>query len=169
MGRMGTMMEYTIKKQSPCCICGLDTFRHTGWFLVIENRWLDRLKILSWHSSLASQKDMKSVCSRQHLKALIAHWLTQASLRLPAIEAPPMPIGSDPSLADVNLGPESVGRLVGELAVHRESFSRVWSGSPAALECILDALISIGAENKPHALEFHLFEPPQSSHGLSLQ
>jgi hypothetical protein len=80
-----------------------------------------------------------------------------------------MPIGSDPSLADVNLGPESVGRLVGELAVHRESFSRVWSGSPAALECILDALISIGAENKPHALEFHLFEPPQSSHGLSLQ
>jgi hypothetical protein len=113
---------------------------------------------------------MKSVCCRQHLKTLIAHWLTQASLRLPPAHYPPLPIGSDPTLTDFDLGPHSVGRLVGELAVHRESFSRVWSGSPAALECILDALITIGAENKPHALECQLFDLPQeSSHGLSLQ
>lgn len=162
-------MAYAITKRSPCSVCGLDTFRRTGWFLVVENRWLDRLKILSWHSSLAAQKDMKSVCCREHLKALIAHWLTQASLRLPPAHYPPLPIGSDPNLADFDLGPHAVGRLVGELAVHRESFSRVWSGSAAALECILDALITIGAENKPHALEFHPFDPPESPHGLSLQ
>ncbi len=136
---------------------------------MVENRWLDRLKILSWHSALASQKDMRSVCCQQHLKALIAHWLTQASLRLPPALHLPLPIGSDPTLADFDLGPHAVGRLVGELAVHRESFSRVWSGSPAALEYILDALITIGDENKPHALEFQLFDPPESSHGLSLQ
>ena len=162
-------MDYAITKRSPCSVCGLDTFRHTGWFLVVENRWLDRIKILSWHAALASQKNMKSVCCRQHLKTLIAHWLTQASLRLPPAHNPPLPIGSDASLSDVDLGPSSVGRLVGELAVHRESFSRVWSGSPAALECILDALITIGAENKPQALEFHLYDPPEPSHGLSLQ
>jgi hypothetical protein len=162
------MMEYAIKKRSICAVCGLDTFRHTGWFLVVENRWFDRIKILSWHSSLAAQKDMKSVCCRQHLKALIAHWLTQASLRLPPEQNFPLPIGSDSNLADLELGPDSVGQLVGELAVHRESFSRVWSGSPAALECILDALITIGAENKPHALEFQLFDAHQSSHGISL-
>jgi hypothetical protein len=162
-------MDYALTKRSPCCVCGLDTFRHAGWFLVVENRWLDRLKILSWHSSLASQKDMKSVCCRQHLRALIAHWLNQASLRLPPAHHPPLPIGSDPTRADFDLGPHAVGRLVGELAVHRESFSRVWSGSPAALESILDALITIGAENRPHALEFQLFDPPESSPGLSLQ
>jgi hypothetical protein len=162
-------MDYALTKRSPCSVCGLDTFRHAGWFLVVENRWLDRLKILSWHSSLASQKDMKSVCCREHLKALIAHWLTQASLRLPPAHHPPLPIGSDPTLADFDLGPHAVGRLVGELAVHRESFSRVWSGSAAALEYILDALITIGAENKPHAWEFQLFDPPEPSHGLSLQ
>jgi hypothetical protein len=162
-------MEFAITKRSPCTVCGLDTFRHTGWFLVIENRWLDRLKILSWHSSLATQKDMKSVCCKQHLKAIIAHWLTQASLRLPPSRYPPLPIGSDPRLADFDLGPHSVGRLVGELAVHRESFSRVWSGSAANLESILDALITIGAENQPHTLEFHLSDQPESSHGLSLQ
>ena len=162
-------MDYPITKRAPCCVCGLDSFRHIGWFLVVENRWLDRLKILFRHSSLATQKDMKSVCCRQHLKILIAHWLNQASLRLPPAYDPPLPIGSDPTLTDFDLGPHSVGRLVGELAVHRESFSRVWSGSPEALECILDALLTIGAEAKSQPLGFQSFYPPESSHGLSLQ
>ena len=162
-------MDYVITKRLSCSVCGLDTFRHTGWFLVVENRWLDRLKILSWHSSLATRKDMKSVCCREHLKTLIAHWLTQASLRLPPAYNPPLPIATDPGVTDVDLGPKAVGRLVGELAVHRESFSRIWSGSPESLECILDALLTVGAENKPHALEFHLLDPVLSSPELSLQ
>jgi hypothetical protein len=81
-----------------------------------------------------------------------------------------MPVGSDPKLADFDLGPDSIGRLVGELAVHRESISRVWSGSAEALESILDALIAIGAENRPRAPEYPLFDlRPESSHGLSRQ
>jgi hypothetical protein len=128
---------------SPCSARGLDTIRRAGWLLVVGNRWLDRLKILSWHASLAAQKDIKSVGCRDHLKRLIAHWLTQASLRLPPSESAPMPMGSDPSLADFDLGPLAVGRLLGELAVHRESFSQVWSGSPESLECILGAILKI--------------------------
>jgi hypothetical protein len=165
-------MNYAITtKRSPCSVCGLDTFRRTGWFLVVENRWLDRVKILSWHSSLATQKDMKSVCCRQHLKTLLGHWLTQASLHLPPAHQPPLPFGSDPTLADLDFDPHSVGRLLGELSVHRESFSRGWSGSPAALECILDALVTSGGENEPHAIEFQspLFEPSKPQHELSLQ
>jgi hypothetical protein len=162
-------MGYPIAKRIPCSVCGLDTLRHKGWFLVVENRWFDRLKILSWHSSLASQKDMQSVCCRLHLKALVAHWLSQASLRV-APARTFLPVSDDPNSIDADLGPAAVGRLVGELAVHRESFSRVWSGSPAALECILDALITIGAENKSHSLECQLFDlPTESQYGLSLQ
>lgn len=160
-------------RRDACAVCGLNTFRHKGWFLVVENRWLDRLKILSWHPSLAAQKGMKSICCRQHLKALVSHWMTQASLRVPQMDLVPLAIASAETASDDDFGPDAVGRLVGELAVHRESFSRVWSGSPEALECILDALITIGAENKPHALEFHLFDRSESSHecspGLSLQ
>src|SRR5271166_5935193 len=118
------MMGASIAKRTACSVCGLDTFRHKGWFLVVENRWLDRLKILSWHSSLATQKDIKSVCGREHLKTLIAHWLSQANLRLPPARYPAMPLGSDADLIDLDLGSNEVGRLVGELAVHRESFSR---------------------------------------------
>jgi hypothetical protein len=162
-------MNFATTKRAACAVCGLETFRHIGWFLVAENRWLDRLKILSWHSSLATQKDIKSVCCRQHLKTLVTHWLIQANLRISPSDVPALPIGSDTSLPDVDLGPDSVGRLVGELAVHRESFSRVWSGSPETLECILDALITIGAENKAEALEFRLFDSPGTSYGLSMQ
>lgn len=164
-------MDNPIRKSCPCLVCGRDSFRHTGWFLVIENRWLDRLKILSWHPSLAKHKDVHSVCCRRHLKTLIAHWLTEASLHLPPENRLPMPIGSDPALTDVDLGPQSVGRLIGELAVHREAFSSGWSGSPAALECILDALVTPGEENEPRALKFHpqLFDPPTPRHELSLQ
>jgi hypothetical protein len=162
-------MDYPLTKRLPCSVCGLDTFRHTGWFLVVENRWLDRLKILSWHSSLATQKGMKSICCRDHLKTLISYWLTQASLRLPPARSSPLPISSNPDLTDIDLGRYAVGRLLGELAVHRESFSRVWSGSPESLESILDALLTIEAESKPHALEFQLFEPVIASHAFSLQ
>jgi hypothetical protein len=163
-------MDYAFTKRLPCSVCGLDSIRRTGWFLVVENRWLDRLKILSWHSSLATRKDMQSVCCRQHLKTLIGHWLTQASLRLPPAQHRPLPIGSDSNLTDLDLGPQSLGRLLGELSVHRESFSRGWSGSPAALECILDALITIGDEDTPHAMELLPFDLPlESSHELTLQ
>src|ERR1700690_4523694 len=168
MNRAATNLPIT--KRTACSVCGLDTSRHRGWFLVVENRRLDRLKSLSWHSALAMQKDMKSVCCREHLKTLIGHWLSQASLRLPPSPCPPMPIGSDPSLTDIDLGPDEVGRVVGEWSVHREPFSRVWSGSPAALEYFLDALITIGAENIPHALECQIYNLPHgSSHGMSLQ
>ncbi len=172
-------MNSPIRKRTSCSVCGLDTFGHNGWFLVVENRWLDRLKILSWHPALARQRDMQSVCCRQHLKTLIEYWLTQASLRLPPAYRLPRPKPSDPTRIDIDMDididvdddfrPRSVSRVVGELAVHRESFSRVWSGSPASLECIFDALVPIGAENKPHAPEFQLFDPPESWHGLSLQ
>ena len=164
-------MDNPIRKHSPCLVCGRDTFRHMGWFLVVENRWLDRLKILSWHPSLAKHKGVHSVCCRRHLKTLLIHWLTEASLRLPPAQPLPQTIGSDPALTDVDLGPQSPGRLVGELAVHREAFSRVWSGSPAALECIFDALVTTGGEKEPPVLEFQypIFDPPKSRHELSLQ
>lgn len=162
-------MAYRITTRPQCCVCGLDTLRHAGWFLAVENRWLDRLKILAWHSSLASQKDMQSVCGREHLRTLIAHWLTEANLSLPPAYNDPMPIGSDANLPDFDLDGHSAGHLIGELAVHRKSFSRAWSGSPETLECILDALVSIGAEDRTQTMNYPIFDPPKSSHELSLQ
>jgi hypothetical protein len=140
----------------PCAVCGSETSQHATWFLVVENRWLDSLKILSWHPVLATQKGMASVCGRQHLKTLITHWLTKATLELQAGRDVVVPITSE-SQTDTELDPLSVGRLVGELAVHREALSRVWTGSPETLESILSALIG-SVEPRTPPVNFSIFD-----------
>jgi len=50
---------------------------------VVENRWLDHLKIFCWHPWLAEQPEIRSVCGDQHLRILLQHWLNQANLNLP--------------------------------------------------------------------------------------
>jgi len=131
---------YSIKKRLPCSVCGFDSFSRSGWFLVVENRWLDRLRILTWHPSLALKKDFQSVCGRQHLKVLIAYWLEQANLRLLSPADDPSPGSSNCSCSDELFQSGTDAMLVGELSVYRDEDSQVWAGSAATLESIIDAL-----------------------------
>jgi hypothetical protein len=153
-------MNCAITKRLPCSVCGLVTLGHRNWFLATENRWLDRLKILTWHSSLAQEADVKSACGREHLKVLVAYWLEQASLRLasPANHLP-LPLAGYPEHDEIDIKPHSVGRLIGELSVCREPLSHGWAGSPETLECILDALIPAETESKLRGVAFRMFEP----------
>ena len=173
-------MDYAITKRLPCSVCGLVTLRHRNWFLAMENRWLDHLKILTWHSSLAKETDVKSACCREHLKVLVAYWLEEASLRLafPGTHLP-IPLAAYPDHDEVDLNLHSEGRVIGELSVCREPLSRGWAGSPETLECILDALIPADSESTPRAAEFPIFDPlpgssqsrfsrPTTSPGLAL-
>jgi len=149
-------MDPRLSAHFACAVCGFETNQHASWLLVTENRWLDRLKILTWHPLLADQKDLLSVCGKQHLKTLITHWLSKANLELQRGADRAMPITSE-DRTEGELGPLSVGRLVGELFVHRESFSQAWSGSPEALECILNALVG-GEEPRKLAVNFSVFD-----------
>ncbi len=137
-----------LAKSLPCAVCGLETSDHSRWFLVVENRWLDHLKVLSWHPLLAQQEGMLSVCGRQHLRTLMVNWLDRATLELRCAPQPPIPIISE-CPAETGLNLISAGRVMGELAVHREALSSAWTGSPAALEYILDAL-SGRVDPSPH-------------------
>ena len=154
-------MAYRIADCTPCSICGLEALHHHGWFLLVDNRWLDRLKILTWHPILAAQKDVQSACCRQHLKILITHWINESSLSLSSTEDQPMPITSNPTRRDLELSSELAGQLLGELSVHREAFSCAWTGSQTALDCILDALIPAEPEAQTYTMELEL--PPQES------
>lgn len=154
-------MNCAITKRLPCSVCGLVTLRHSTWFLAMENRWLDHLKILTWHSSLAQETDVKSACGREHLKVLVAYWLEQASLRLTSpANYLPIPLAGYPDNDKVDLNPHSEGRLIGELSVCRQPLSHGWAGSPETLECILEALIPAETESQPRAVEFGIFDPP---------
>ncbi len=108
---------------------------------MVENTWLDRVKILAWHPVLARQASMQSVCGEQHLKTLLTHWLTHANLKFLATGAPSWPAVDSDNWPEGDSITMSVGKFVGELAVHRESLSRVWTGSAEALECIVSALV----------------------------
>ena len=101
---------------------------------------------------------MHGVCCEQHLKTLLTHWLTNVNLKLMATGASSWPQASlnPPSEGDSTM--MSVGRLVGELAVHRESLSRVWTGSAEALECIVSALTR-GLADRPNSHQFSARSP----------
>jgi len=135
----------------PCAVCGIETQQSASWFLVAENRWVDRLKILFWHPVLAAQNGLLTVCNRQHLRMLLIHWLTRANLEFQADRHPAGRIPRE-SLTEAELAPLAVDQFVGELAVHRESLSRAWTGSPETLECILNALLT-DVEPKTPALK----------------
>ena len=140
-------------KAVKCTVCGAEAKHHAGWFLVAENRWLDHLKILSWHPVLADQREIQSVCSEEHLKVLLNHWLSQANLDLKEGLRTVVPLTSErPQQAEPPL--PAVGELLGELAVHRQSLSRGWTGSAQTLECILRALT--GREAKIRAADYSL-------------
>ena len=144
---------------------------HEGWYLVMENRWLDRLKILSWHPSLAKQEQVRSACRREHLKVLVAYWLEEATLRLASpSNRPPLPLSGDSDQPESELEPQSMGRLLAELSVYREPLSSSWAGSPEALECILDAMIPEPAvDTTPARKPLRIFDPqPVSAPSLVL-
>lgn len=138
-------MVFSITKRYPCSVCGTTNIHREDWFLVVENRWLDRLRIFSWHPSLASRAGFLSACGREHLKVLVAHWLEHASLRLVTKLEPPSPAAGEvrpsPEQSDVVAG--LAVRLLGDLAVCREPFSRSWTGSAESLECIIRALAPV--------------------------
>jgi hypothetical protein len=133
-------MDRDLAQRLSCIVCGIETKRHTGWFLVMDNCWLDRVKIFAWHPVLARSERIRGVCGKPHLKAVLTHWLNHASLQLVGEGSAVVPPaadkhgGSDPSFA-------AVGRALGELAVARDPLSPGWTGSPEAMECILNALI----------------------------
>jgi hypothetical protein len=148
-------MNFRIKPRLPCSVCGQDAVRHNGWFLVIENRWLDRLRIFDWHPSLAAGKEVGSACCRQHLRTLIEHWVRQSSLHLRPRDEEPRAIAGIPDRDNFQAAERVGGRLVAELAVCREPFSRDWTGTREILESIVDAIPRSEDEIESYAMEFH--------------
>ena len=148
--------ETNMKEQPatlPCAVCGREAGDGFGWFLVAENSWFDRVKVLRWHPALAQQAEMRGVCCKPHLKRLLAHWLTCANLQIAADTTFQLPASGNGGMALPGSTDAFIASLVGELSVYRESLSRAWSGSPQALECILAALLDGLVEEVPQWMQ----------------
>jgi hypothetical protein len=149
-----------MKERGPvtCALCGEPRMRGEAWFLLTENQWTDRLKILAWNDALADAPGVYAACGAAHVQQLVVHWMATGSLSFPfargvassgeAIRKRPRGTRTEP------VEPDTAGsQILGELAVHRESLARVLRESPESLAGILEALIS--------ALSTHR-RPPQA-------
>lgn len=127
-----------------CTICGEDKLPTRVWFLVTESYCEDKLKILQWQDEIAERAGMYGACCPAHVEELVIHWMTTGSLDFPfAATASPAQLGHRIPLAALPVihEPDTRGaRQIGELAVHRESISRLLNESPDSLQPILDEL-----------------------------
>jgi hypothetical protein len=142
-----------------CTICLEPRTENDGWFLLTENRWTDRVKILGWSDALAAQPGVHAACGAEHVQQLVIHWMAMGTLDYPfarthsevkkSVRNPSLP----PAVAPTE--PDTRGmRVYGELAVHRESLERILSESPESLGSVLTALISaLGHHGSPTKVE----------------
>jgi|SRR4029077_463776 len=141
-----------------CSICLEPRLGGNGWFLLTENQWTDRLKILGWNDTLASEPGVFAACGAEHVQQLVIHWMAMGTLDYPFARARREAKRSPrkPTERPCTPEPDTRGiKVFGELAVHRESLERVLSENPQSLASILLALISAlgGQHNSLHAEE----------------
>ncbi len=129
--------------RNTCAVCGEERSPGDVWFLVAENRWEDRLKVLHWNERLAAREGVQRACSARHVEELVVHWMTTGSLDYPFARAA---LGAGPPrrLFKGWPAPDELDVLetgqIGDLAVHREGIEHVLSEHPESLRAILDAL-----------------------------
>jgi len=125
-----------------CALCGEANPDPTQWFLITENHWEDKLKILEWNTLLASQPGIHLACCASHVQELVVHWMAMGSVSYPfANSAAHSPARRWNDLSKLRAVVNTTGaRTISELTVHRESVRRVLSENPESLKSILDAL-----------------------------
>lgn len=137
-----------------CAICGERRSGAQPWFLIADNRWQDKLRILHWHERLAAQPGICHACSADHVQELVVHWMTTGSLDYPFAQVrkgrrQSRRTGVVPECA-TNCELEKLGaQPIGELSVHRESMQRILGEHPHSLTAILEALLSAVRHSSP--------------------
>jgi len=126
-----------------CAICGEANPDPTQWFLVTENDWEDKIKILEWNSLLASQQGIHLACCPSHVQELVVHWMATGSVSYPFAQTTSHSLTrlwND--FSKLHAAVNTIGvRTLSELTVHRESMRRVLGENPESLKSILDALL----------------------------
>ena len=125
-----------------CTICGESRSTDQVWFLLAESHWDDKLKILHFQEEVAHRSGVHRACCPSHVEELVVHWMTVGSLDVPfAARHDRWELRRASSLPLVLEADTSGARLIGELAVHRESVGRALEDNPDSLQIILDELL----------------------------
>lgn len=134
-------------KLQECTVCGEERSPGQVWFLVAESHWEDKLKVLEWQDELSTRQGIHAACCGGHVEELVVHWMTTGSLDYPFATVGHkkvdrrkqrlgwiLPVVEEPNIKGA--------RLIGELAVDRESVRRAFREDPESLRVILDELLN---------------------------
>jgi hypothetical protein len=122
-------------KPASSAICGEPRTNTDGWFMLTEKRWTDRLRILKWNEALVGQQGVQTACGRTHVQQMVVHCMPMGSLDDPLASIPPLASGwvrgRQRTMPRKATEPDSSdSKVVGELAVQRESLPRVLRENP---------------------------------------
>ena len=134
----------TSKGSASCAICSQPFRTNQRWFLLVENRWTDRLRILRWDERLATTAELYPACGVEHVQQLVVHWMTTGSLNYPFACTDPPPAESSASKSGAlrsHTQPDAAEvEILGELAVDRNSMPRILVDNPESLGSVLSAI-----------------------------
>src|SRR5581483_3501736 len=71
-----------------CDICGIERDKSDRWFLLLEDRWQDTLKILRWGSQLAPEFGTQRLCCSAHLQQVVCSGCWLAAWRMFQLACP---------------------------------------------------------------------------------
>jgi hypothetical protein len=128
-----------------CAICLETRLDEDGWFLLRENQWTDRLQIVRWDDALAAKPEVQAACGAAHVQQMVVHWMTTGSLNYPFARSDSHPPRNQKRCPEPSMQTDADTRgikVLGELAVHRESLERALRENPESLSSILQALLS---------------------------
>jgi hypothetical protein len=134
-------------RKHECAICGEERSNGQVWFLVAESHWEDKLKVLEWQDELADRQGIFAACCGGHVEELVVHWMTTGSLDYPFATVGPKRVDSRRQrlgwiLPTVDEPNTKGSRLIGELAVDRESVRRALREDAESLRVILGELLN---------------------------
>jgi hypothetical protein len=130
-----------------CTICGEERSAGQVWFLVAESHWEDKLRVLEWQDELARRQGIFAACCGGHVEELVVHWMTTGSLDYPFATVGNKKVEVRKQqlcwgLQTVEEPNTKGARMIGELAVDRESVRRALREDPESLRVILDELVN---------------------------
>jgi hypothetical protein len=141
-------------------ICGEVCRDSFGWFLLVEDHWRDRLKILRWNEAVAQQDGTRCACCVAHVRELVAHWMATGSLDHPFASVSAFENWINKCLdRDFGTKPTShgvMGNVIGEVAVHRESLRYALRDGTQSLSSTLEALLRGLEENNEASTDLEL-------------
>jgi hypothetical protein len=133
-----------MEKPFRCSACGEFGSITGPWFLIFADYWNDRLNILRWNDSIASNSGLQHACCPAHVQILVQRWIKGESsyFRSPS----PADHAALETLALSHCFP------VGQITIYRDSLAQTIRDNPDSMRTLLAAVLATLEQDLPQPI-----------------